>query len=152
MPLMRGRELKLENLQSLMILNGMPLMRGRELKQPDHPKGGRCLGCPLCGGENWNWKLMLYGSFIYKDAPYAGARIETFSKTRKSKVDLDAPYAGARIETLIHSLYIHLVYRCPLCGGENWNNLLYQVFVASALMPLMRGRELKQSNSFAHTV
>ena len=33
------------------------------------------------------------------DAPYAGARIETFKYTPSIEYDKDAPYAGARIET-----------------------------------------------------
>ena len=57
---------------------------------------------------------------IFADAPYAGARIETFFMKEDVGTRYDAPYAGARIETSL-----------------NWQSL------QRIVMPLMRGRELK---------
>ena len=75
----------------------MPPVRGRELKLILPPDFG----------------------FLARDAPCAGARIETIIQLKGKSNVLDAPCAGARIETMVEAFSVDTAIRCPLCGGEN---------------------------------
>jgi len=75
----------------------MPLMRGRELKRPS--------------------KHALPQEYI--DAPYAGARIETFIEREITFFIAMPLMRGRELKLCILLIRLNKYTRCPLCGGEN---------------------------------
>ena len=98
MPPVRGRELKLNILVKESSCNWMPPVRGRELK----PKGyGFTVDdidwMPPVRGRELKHSVFQEDKVMYRDAPCAGARIETYTGNNKR----------------------NWTTGCPLCGGEN---------------------------------
>ena len=54
----------------------------------------------------------------FADAPYSGARIETWDWVTDDEYARDAPYSGARIETWCLALQEHTLHDAPYSGAR----------------------------------
>ena len=57
-------------------------------------------------------------SYIFADAPFTGARIETEIATNMQKKRQDAPFTGARIETTTSAIYPDADIDAPFTGAR----------------------------------
>ncbi len=97
----------------------MPPVRGRELKLCYRCCHSFIYGDAPCAGARIETDTLEDPERAREDAPCAGARIETRRGSGCGRPCWDAPCAGARIET-INPIAISYDYNgCPLCGGEN---------------------------------
>ncbi len=120
MPPVRGRELKLRTLPLRLYPLPMPPVRGRELKpavDAEHRGGDK--DAPCAGARIETVCSMLGMETVPLMPPVRGRELKLAVGSSKRYKDNDAPCAGARIETQLKGCEKDLTLRCPLCGGEN---------------------------------